>query len=117
MIDTLHDPIALAQALIRQPTVNPCHDGAQDVLAEALESLGFRTKRYPFEGVDNLYARLGGAAPNFCFAGHTDVVPVGDAAGWTVDPFGAEIRDGVMYGRGTSDRKGAMAAFGSATAR
>ena len=117
MIDTLLDPVSLAQALIRQQTVNPCHDGAQDVLAEALESLGFCTKRYPFEGVDNLYARLGGAAPNFCFAGHTDVVPVGDAAGWSVDPFGAEIRDGVMYGRGTSDMKGAIAAFVSATAR
>ncbi|MEQ1781407.1 MAG: succinyl-diaminopimelate desuccinylase [Hyphomonadaceae bacterium] len=117
MTDTLHDPIALAQALIRQQTVNPCHDGAQDILADALESLGFSTKRYPFDGVDNLYARLGGAAPNLCFAGHTDVVPVGDAAGWTVDPFGAEIRDGIMYGRGTSDMKGAIAAFVSASAR
>ena len=117
MTDFLHDPIALSQALIRQPTVNPCHDGAQDVLADALESIGFRTKRYHFDGVDNLYARLGGASPNFCFAGHTDVVPVGDAAGWTVDPFGAEIRDGIMYGRGTSDMKGAIAAFVSATAR
>lgn len=117
MTDFFHDPIALTQALIRQPTVNPCHDGAQDVLADALESIGFRTKRYPFEGVDNLWARLGGAAPNLCFAGHTDVVPVGDAAGWTVDPFGAEIRNGIMYGRGTSDMKGAIAAFVSATAR
>ncbi|MDP3495013.1 MAG: succinyl-diaminopimelate desuccinylase [Hyphomonadaceae bacterium] len=117
MTDFLHDPIALAQALIRQPTVNPCHDGAQDVLADALESLGFRTKRYHFDGVDNLYARLGGASPNFCFAGHTDVVPIGDAAGWTVDPFGAEIRNGVMYGRGTSDMKGAIAAFVAAAAR
>lgn len=117
MTDFLHDPIALSQALIRQPTVNPCHDGAQDVLADALESIGFRTKRYHFDGVDNLYARLGGASPNFCFAGHTDVVPVGDAAGWTVDPFGAEIRNGVMYGRGTSDMKGAIAAFVSAVAR
>ena len=89
MTDQLHDPIPLAQALIRERTVNPCHDGAQDVLAGALESLGFRTKRYPFEGVDNLYARLGGAQPNLCFAGHTDVVPVGDDAGWSVDPFGA----------------------------
>ncbi len=117
MTDTLHDPIALAQALIRKRTVNPCQDGAQDLLADALESLGFRTKRYPFEGVDNLYARLGGAQPNLCFAGHTDVVPVGDDAGWTVDPFGAEIRDGVLYGRGSSDMKGAIAAFVSATAR
>lgn len=117
MTDTLHDPVTLAQALIRQPTVNPCHDGAQDVLADALESLGFRTKRYHFDGVDNLYARLGGSSPNICFAGHTDVVPIGDAAGWTVDPFGAEIRGGVMYGRGTSDMKGAIAAFVSAAAR
>ncbi len=117
MTETLHDPVTLTQALIRQPTVNPCHDGAQDVLADALESLGFRTKRYHFDGVDNLYARLGGSSPNICFAGHTDVVPIGDAAGWTVDPFGAEIRDGIMYGRGTSDMKGAIAAFVSAAAR
>ena len=111
------DPVAFAQALIRQPTVNPCHDGAQDLLAEALESLGFRTRRYPFEGVDNLYARIGDAQPNFCFAGHTDVVPVGDAAAWTVDPFAAEIRGGVLYGRGASDMKGAIAAFVAAAAR
>lgn len=117
MTDFLLDPIALSQALIRQRTVNPCDDGAQDILAEALESLGFRTKRYPFDGVDNLWARLGGASPNFCFAGHTDVVPVGDEAGWTFDPFGAEIRDGVLYGRGASDMKGAIAAFVSAVAR
>ncbi len=117
MTDTLLDPIALSQALIRQPTVNPCHDGAQDLLIDALESLGFRSKRYHFDGVDNMYARLGGAAPNLCFAGHTDVVPIGDAAGWTVDPFGGEIRDGILYGRGASDMKGAIAAFVSACAR
>src|SRR6185503_18946652 len=75
MNELLNDPVALSQALIRQPTVNPCHDGAQDLLAEALESLGFRTRRYHFEGVDNLWARIGTASPNFCFAGHTDVVP------------------------------------------
>jgi len=117
MNEFLHDPIAVSQALIREATVNPCHDGAQDVLADALESMGFRTKRYPFDGVDNLYARLGGAQPNLCFAGHTDVVPVGDVAGWTVDPFGADIRNGILYGRGASDMKGAIAAFLSATAR
>jgi succinyl-diaminopimelate desuccinylase len=117
MTELLNDPVALSQALIRQPTVNPCHDGAQDMLAGALESLGFRTKRYPFEGVDNLYARLGNGAPNFCFAGHTDVVPVGDAAGWTTDPFGAEIRGGVLYGRGAADMKTGIAAFTVAAAR
>jgi succinyl-diaminopimelate desuccinylase len=117
MTELSSDPVALSQALIRQPTVNPCKDGAQDVLAEVLESLGFRTKRYPFEGVDNLYARLGNEAPNFCFAGHTDVVPVGDADAWTADPFGAEIRDGVLYGRGATDMKTAVAAFTVASAR
>lgn len=111
------DPVAVAQALIRQATVTPCADGAQDVLAGMAEGLGFWTKRYPIEGVDNLYARLGTQAPNFCFAGHTDVVPIGDAAGWKHDPFGAEIVGGVMYGRGTVDMKGAIAAFMSATAR
>ena len=115
--DTSRDPILLSQALIRQPTVNPCHDGAQDLLAQVLESVGFRTKRYHFEGVDNLYARFGTEQPNFCFAGHTDVVPVGDADGWTTDPFGAEIKGGIMYGRGTSDMKGAIAAFAVAAAR
>jgi succinyl-diaminopimelate desuccinylase len=117
MTELLNDPVALSQALIRQPTVNPCHDGAQDLLAEALESLGFRTKRYHFEGVDNLWARIGTSAPNFCFAGHTDVVPVGDTAGWTTDPFGAEIRNGVLYGRGAADMKTAIAAFTVASAR
>jgi succinyl-diaminopimelate desuccinylase len=87
------------------------------VLAGVLESLGFRTKRYHFEGVDNLYARIGTAAPNFCFAGHTDVVPVGDAASWTTDPFGAEIRGGVLYGRGAADMKTGIAAFTVAVAR
>jgi succinyl-diaminopimelate desuccinylase len=117
MTELSSDPVALSQALIRQPTVNPCKDGAQDVLAEVLESLGFRTKRYHFEGVDNLYARLGNEGPNFCFAGHTDVVPVGDADAWTADPFGAEIRDGVLYGRGATDMKTAVAAFTVASAR
>ena len=67
--------------------------------------------------VDNLYARLGEAAPNFCYAGHTDVVPVGDPTGWTVDPFAAEVIDGVLYGRGASDMKAGIAAFVAATTR
>ena len=67
--------------------------------------------------VKNLYARLGTGSPNFCFAGHTDVVPVGDLDAWTVDPFGAEIHDGVLYGRGAADMKGAIAAFVGAVSR
>ena len=74
----------------------------------ALESLGFTCHRLTFSepgtaDVDNLYARIGAAQPNFCFAGHTDVVPVGEAAAWSVDPFAAEVADGVLWGRGASD--------------
>ncbi len=117
MNDDLKDPVALTQALIRKPTVTPCDDGAQDVIAEAMERLGFWTRRYPIETTNNLYARLGNSGRNFCFSGHTDVVPVGDEAGWKHDPFGAEIEGGIMYGRGTVDMKAAIAAFISATAR
>lgn len=116
------DPVALTQSLIRCPSVTPADAGALDVLAQALTDLGFACHRMTFseEGtpdIDNLYARLGTQGPNFCFAGHTDVVPVGDAGGWTVDPFAAEIRDGKLYGRGTADMKGAIAAFVAAVSR
>jgi succinyl-diaminopimelate desuccinylase len=116
------DVAGLTGALIRCPSVTPADAGALDVLAGALEGLGFTCHRLRFEEagaepVDNLYARIGGQAPNFCFAGHTDVVPVGDAEGWTVDPFGAEIIDGALYGRGATDMKGAVAAFVGAAAR
>lgn len=113
------DPVALTQDLIRCPSVTPADAGALGVLQRVLEQMGFTCKRLVFEEagtdpVDNLYARLGTGSPNFCFAGHTDVVPVGDAAAWTVDPFAAEIINGKLYGRGTSDMKGAIAAFTSA---
>jgi succinyl-diaminopimelate desuccinylase len=112
--------LELAQNLIRCASVTPADSGALDVLQKALEGLGFRCERMTFEEpgaapVDNLYARLGTAAPNFCFAGHTDVVPVGD--GWTVDPFGAQVIDGSLYGRGAADMKGAIAAFVDAASR
>lgn len=109
------DPIALAQALIRCPSVTPADAGALDVLQATLQNLGFVCHRLPFgEGaarVDNLYARLGTARPHFCFAGHTDVVPVGNLAEWTVDPFAAVIENGMLFGRGAADMKGAIAAF------
>ncbi|MGH7119492.1 MAG: succinyl-diaminopimelate desuccinylase [Acetobacteraceae bacterium] len=104
------DPLALAQALIRCPSITPADAGAQDVLAAALRALGFRVFPLPFGAVSNLYARIGNTPPLFCFAGHTDVVPPGQAA-WSVDPFGAEIRAGCLYGRGACDMKGAIAAF------
>src|SRR5215468_2033542 len=111
------DPVALAQTLIRCPSVTPADAGALDALAAALAPLGFACERLRFAtpgtpDIDNLYARWGnGGGPHFCFAGHTDVVPVGDRAGWTVDPFAAEIRDGQLIGRGAADMKGAIAAF------
>jgi succinyl-diaminopimelate desuccinylase len=116
------DPVQLSQDLIRCPSVTPADEGALGVLQTYLEALGFTCHRKVFSesgtpDVDNLYARIGDTAPNICFAGHTDVVPVGDEAAWTVDPFGAEIKDGVLYGRGTSDMKCAIACFAVAAAR
>ena len=120
--EALAHPLALARALIRCESVTPADAGALDVLQEALQTLGFTCHRLPFEEpgtapVDNLYARRGEGRPNFCFAGHTDVVPTGDRAGWTREPFAAHVEDGVLYGRGASDMKGAIAAFVAAVAR
>ncbi|HYE48262.1 MAG TPA: succinyl-diaminopimelate desuccinylase [Azospirillaceae bacterium] len=116
------DPVVLAGALIRCPSVTPEDAGALGVLERALGALGFACHRLRFEEpgtapVENLYARLGTDGPNFCFAGHTDVVPVGDRAAWTVDPFGGEIIDGRLFGRGASDMKGAIACFVAAVSR
>jgi succinyl-diaminopimelate desuccinylase len=109
------DALALAQALIRRPSVTPEDAGALDVLEAVLKDIGFTTHRLPFGDIDNLYARLGDAGPHFCFAGHTDVVPAGE--GWNADPFAAEVKDGILYGRGAADMKSAIAAFVSAAAR
>lgn len=108
------DALALARDLIRRPSVTPLDAGALDVLAQALEPAGFRIVRRRFGEVENLYARRGRAGPNFCFAGHTDVVPVGDRAAWSVDPFAAEVRDGWLIGRGAADMKAAIACFAAA---
>src|SRR5262245_12912657 len=116
------DPIPLAQELIRRPSVTPEDAGALAVLEAAVKPLGFECKRLRFEdkdapAVENLYARLGTSGPNLCFAGHTDVVPVGDRAAWKNDPFGANVVDGTLYGRGAADMKSAIAAFIGAVAR
>ncbi len=114
------DPIELSKRLIRHPSITPRDAGALDTLQSELEALGFVCTRLPFgegaERVDNLYAQLGDQAPNFCFAGHTDVVPPGDAKQWTNDPFDPQERDGRLYGRGAADMKGSISAFVSATA-
>ena len=105
------DPVALAQALIRRPSVTPADAGAMDLLQRELEALGFACRRMRFGEIENLYARRGTARPNLCFAGHTDVVPVGDEAAWGTGPFDAQIVDGVLHGRGAVDMKSAIAAF------
>ena len=110
------DPLRLAGALIRCESVTPVEGGALDLLENVLGDLGFACHRLPFGEVDNLYARYGTGAPNFCFAGHTDVVPTGDAADWTVPPFAGEVVDGMLRGRGAADMKGAIAAFVTAAA-
>ncbi|MBL1146068.1 MAG: succinyl-diaminopimelate desuccinylase [Pseudomonadota bacterium] len=115
------DPVAVAQALIRCPSVTPAEGGALDVLENILTSLGFTCTRLPFTedgtpDVDNLYAEWGNGKPHFCFAGHTDVVPPGDAESWQHDPFDAVIADDKLYGRGASDMKGGIAAFVAAAA-
>jgi succinyl-diaminopimelate desuccinylase len=116
------DPVALAEALIRRPSVTPKDEGALPHLVSVLEPLGFVCHLQEFsepgtEPVLNLYARLGSGGRNFCFAGHTDVVPPGARENWDSDPFAPAIRDGMLYGRGASDMKAAIACFVAAAAR
>ncbi len=116
------DPVALTQDLIRCPSVTPEEGGALDLLQGVLEGLGFTCHRLRFSDagtpdVDNLYARLGEAGPNLCFAGHTDVVPTGPLDQWSNDPFSGEVRDGIVHGRGAADMKGAIACWIAAVAR
>jgi succinyl-diaminopimelate desuccinylase len=107
------DPVALTADLIRCPSVTPAEGGALVLLERVLAGAGFACTRVDRGGIANLFARWGrkGANRSFGFNGHTDVVPVGDAAAWTRDPFGAAIADGWMYGRGATDMKSGVAAF------
>ena len=116
------DPVALTQALIRCPSVTPEEGGALTLLQDLLQPMGFHLHRMTFTqdgtpDVENLYARIGTTGPNLCFAGHTDVVPPGHLDAWTVPPFEARIRDGILYGRGAVDMKGAVGCFIAATMR
>ncbi|MBB97761.1 MAG: succinyl-diaminopimelate desuccinylase [Rhodobacteraceae bacterium] len=110
------DPAELTAALIRCPSVTPEEGGALVLLQDILSAAGFACTRVDRGGVSNLFARWGakGNVRTFGFNGHTDVVPVGDEAAWTAAPFGAEIRDGVLYGRGATDMKSGVAAFAAA---
>ncbi len=119
---TTADPVANLTSLIRCPSVTPEEAGALAALEAMLSGLGFTVERVTFEEdgtppVENLYARLGTQGPHLMFAGHTDVVPAGDAADWSHPPFAAEIADGRIYGRGAADMKGGIACFVAALAR
>lgn len=116
------DVIDLAKALMAEPSITPHAADTFNILQTHLEAMGFTVWREVFEedGYDpteNLYARRGTAQPNLCFAGHVDVVPPGDLSEWTSPPFEPTIKDGMLYGRGAEDMKGAISAFVSAVSR
>lgn len=116
MKNTPTDPVPILQELIRCKSVTPADGGALTALEGVLKPLGFNCQRLKFEDIDNLFARIGTGSPHFCFAGHTDVVPEGDPAIWSHEPFAADIADGFVYGRGACDMKGSVAAFAAAVA-
>jgi succinyl-diaminopimelate desuccinylase len=114
------DALALARDLLRCRSVTPAEGGALGLLEGVLKGAGFRVHRMTFiepgsAPVENLYARIGSAAPHLVFAGHTDVVPPGDEANWTHAPFGGEVEQGLLYGRGAVDMKGGIACAVAAT--
>ena len=103
--------ISLAQNLIQRPSTSPKDEGCQQVIAERLQAVGFNIEWLPFGDTLNLWATHGKGEPCFAFAGHTDVVPVGDENAWTYPPFKARIMDNILYGRGAADMKGSLAAL------
>lgn len=110
------DPVSIARDLLRCPSVTPAEGGALDCLERILEPAGFKVERVTFsetghDSIENLYARIGTQAPHIVFAGHTDVVPIGDETKWTHAPFAGDIADGSLYGRGAVDMKGGIACF------
>lgn len=105
------DTIALAKNLISRPSVTPKDEGCQALMIERLRRVGFAVEALTFADVTNFWAVHGSDGPMFCFAGHTDVVPSGEAAHWQSPPFQPEVRDGLLYGRGAADMKGSLAAM------
>lgn len=113
----MSETLELAIDLIRRQSVTPDDAGCQTVMQDRLAAIGFTNEPMPFADVDNFWARRGRSGPLFCFAGHTDVVPTGPLNKWSSDPFAAETRDGLLYGRGAADMKGSLAAMVTATER
>jgi succinyl-diaminopimelate desuccinylase len=107
--------VELCQQLVQIPSVTPDDGGCQAIMADRLQRLGFATEQMNFGEVSNFWATHGDGGPLFCFAGHTDVVPPGDLDKWSTDPYSGEIKDGLLFGRGSADMKGALAAMVTAT--
>ncbi|HXB19697.1 MAG TPA: succinyl-diaminopimelate desuccinylase [Steroidobacteraceae bacterium] len=107
--------LELAENLIARRSVTPADEGCQQLIAQRLKAVGFSVEPLRFGNVENLWARRGAAAPVFCFAGHTDVVPTGPLEEWRSDPFVPSQRDGLLYGRGAADMKTGLAAMVTAT--
>ena len=116
---TIFNEVKLAKELIKFPSITPVDAGIMKFLEKKLKKLGFKTKiiefkERNFKPVKNLYAKIGKKAPNFCFAGHLDVVPPGNLNDWTINPFRPSIKKGHLIGRGANDMKSSIAAFVSA---
>ena len=109
--------LKLAKELIRRPSITPKDAGAINVLTKSLRSLGFKCQIINFKNVKNLYAKLGRSSPNFCYAGHTDVVPPGNINDWSVNPFKPAVKNNKLIGRGANDMKASIACFVAAVSR
>jgi len=109
--------LKLAKELIRRPSITPKDAGAINLLAKNLRSLGFKCQIINFKNVKNLYAKLGRLSPNFCYAGHTDVVPPGNINEWSVNPFKPTVKNNKLIGRGANDMKASIACFVAAVSK
>ena len=109
--------LKLAKELIRKPSITPKDAGAINVLSKNLRSLGFKCKLINYKNIKNLYAKLGKSSPNFCYAGHTDVVPPGDIKSWSVNPFKPVVKNKRLIGRGANDMKASIACFVAAVSK
>ena len=109
--------LKLAKELIRKPSITPKDAGAISILAKNLRSLGFRCQLINFKKIKNLYAKLGTSSPNFCYAGHTDVVPPGNISDWSINPFKPAVKNNKLIGRGANDMKASIACFVAAVSR
>ena len=109
--------LKLAKELIRKPSITPKDAGAINLLAKNLRSLGFNCKIIKFKNIKNLYAKLGKSSPNFCYAGHTDVVPPGKISSWRINPFKPKVINNKLIGRGASDMKASIACFVAAVSK